>query len=571
MFFTSLKICPEEMVEKVASLTMHPIIEKLLADRGFATEEEMEEFLSLSPALTYSPFLMKDMDAVVHMLIKYANEGRKICVYGDYDADGVTSVVLLLQILGDLTQNLMHYIPSRFDEGYGLNKEAIRAIADAGAEMIITTDCGCVSHVEVEYGKELGIFMIVTDHHNIDERAPDCLMINPKRRDCFYPYDMLCGCGVAFKVAQAIQRKAGLPRSSLNKLLDLVAIATVGDIVPLLDENRTLVKIGLKRVMANKRPGLAALLAVSDIKPESINSTSVAFGIVPRINAAGRMNSADYAVRLLTSEDETEAGKLADLLAKNNDERKNVQAETYERIKALIEEKHVNDKFIVADGGDSHEGIAGIVAGKLKDDYNRPVVIITNSSEEGMVKGTGRSVPGIDIFELIKRRADLFERYGGHAGACGFMMRADNAEQLRESLVEAAEQLYEEDPDLFKHNIKIDAVIKIKELSYDFIEQLKLLEPYGHCNEKPMFAIQRVKPKNTAWMAKGKKHIRAKVYDDSGAEIDCVAFFVPEKTAELLESGEYIDVAGYPEKNVFRNMTRLQFIIKGVRPSKVRK
>ena len=260
---------------------IHPIIRQVLRNRGITEETDILEFLSEKPNRTYDPFLLKNMEAGVDFLLSSIEQNRRICIYGDYDADGVTSISLLMQILSHLTQNLTYYIPSRFDEGYGLNKDAIDQIKDDGVDLIVTVDCGSVSHEEVEYGKSIGIDFIVTDHHNINERPAECILINPKQADCNYPFKQLAGCGVAFKLAQGIQRKAGLSKTILTEVLDLVAIGTIGDIVPLIDENRTLTKYGIGIINSMKRPGLKRLIQEVGLTTGKIKSENIAYIIVP--------------------------------------------------------------------------------------------------------------------------------------------------------------------------------------------------------------------------------------------------------------------------------------------------
>lgn len=287
------------------SLNISPTILKLLNNRGIADEEEIAEFLSDRPQKTYDPSLLDDIETGVDLILSEIEKGSSICIYGDYDADGITSTSLMLSILGHLMpkERLDYYIPSRFEEGYGLNMEAVKHIAESGAGMIITVDCGSVSSEEVKYAQELGLKIVVTDHHNITDRMADCLLINPKKPKNAYPFRDLSGCGTAFKVAQVIQKKAGLPKSVLTEVLDLVAIGTIGDIMPLVDENRTMVKFGIKMINTGRRPGLRKLIEGAGLKVGNINSENVGFVIVPHLNASGRIEDASQAVRLLTAEE----------------------------------------------------------------------------------------------------------------------------------------------------------------------------------------------------------------------------------------------------------------------------
>ncbi|MDD3170015.1 MAG: single-stranded-DNA-specific exonuclease RecJ, partial [Eubacteriales bacterium] len=366
---------------------IHPMIREILKHRGVTEEADILEFLSEKPSLTYDPFLLKNLEAGVDFLLSAIKQNKKICIYGDYDADGVTSISLLMEILSNLTENLTYYIPSRFDEGYGLNKDAIELLRSQGTDLILTVDCGSVSYEEVEYGKSLGIDFIITDHHNINDKPADCILINPKQADCSYPFKHLAGCGVAFKLAQGIQRKAGLPKSLLNGVLDLVAIATIGDIVPLIDENRTLTKYGMGIINARRRPGLDRLIKETGLTTEKIKSENIAYIIVPHLNAAGRLLDAKIGVELLLARDEKKITENVAVLIDNNKERKRIQEEAFHKCKEVIATEHSRDLFYIIAPKGIHEGIAGIVAGKIKDEYGRPAIIVTESAD-GCLKGT---------------------------------------------------------------------------------------------------------------------------------------------------------------------------------------
>ena len=282
--------------------TAKDIINELLRNRGIISDEEISEFLSDKPQKTYDPFLLLNMEAGVDLLLSEIDAGSRICIYGDYDADGVTSICIMSRLLSELTDNFTYYIPSRFDEGYGLNRDAVRRVRDEGADLLVTVDCGSVSYDEVEYAKELGMKVIVTDHHNVEDIKADCILINPKQPGCRYPFRELAGCGVAFKIVQAVCRRRGLPKSVISDVLDLTAIGTVGDIVSLTDENRTIVKYGLRRINSGSRKALKMLAEAISLK--RVTSENIAFGIAPHINAAGRMKDASEAAELFLTEDE---------------------------------------------------------------------------------------------------------------------------------------------------------------------------------------------------------------------------------------------------------------------------
>ena len=350
-------------------MNINPIIKKLLQNRGIDSEEDIIEFLSDKPKKTYNPFLLPDMEAGVDLILSEIEKKSNIWIYGDYDADGITSTSLMLNVLSHLTDKdkLNYYIPSRFEEGYGLNKDAICEIASKGCNLLITVDCGSVSYDEVEYAKSLGLKVLVTDHHNITDVMADCLLINPKKPGSEYPFKEICGCGVAFKVAQALQQKAGLPKQVLTEVLDLVAVGTVGDIMPLVDENRTMVKFGLKVLNLGKRPGLRKLMEGISLHIGKVSSENLSFVIVPHLNASGRIEDASQAVDLLTGRcSEARMEEIVSVIIKKNQMRKKYQSDLFKECQAQIDRENLDD-LILIHAEDAHEGIAGIVAGKIKE------------------------------------------------------------------------------------------------------------------------------------------------------------------------------------------------------------
>jgi single-stranded-DNA-specific exonuclease len=543
-------IVPKESFE-------NDILKELLKKRGLVDNDEIEEFLSNRPQLTYDPFLMKNIDKGAEKILDSINKGKKICIYGDYDADGVCAISLLLEIIGKLTSNITYYIPSRFDEGYGLNKEAIAAIKDDGVGLIVTVDCGSVSAKEVEYAKQIGLDMVVTDHHNLNDNIVSCILINPKQNDCTYPQKELSGCGVAFKLAQALERKTSpaITKSDLNNVLDLVAIATIGDIVPLIGENRTMVKYGLRVINSGSRVGLRMLIEETGLEPGEINSDRIAYIIVPHLNAAGRILSADTGVKLLTYRDEDSLKDLTSLLLSNNQERKRIQQETFEATVDMVEKYHKDDMFLVIDIPEAHEGIAGIVAGKIKDKYHRPTILLTSVDDENL-KGTGRSIEGIDLYEMLSKSKHLFEKFGGHAGACGFTIKRSNFSALRDYLLDAAQRIYEIDPSLFSSKLLIDLAVTVKDLNINLANKIEKLEPYGHKNPKPLFCVRGVRPEIPMYMGDRQQHVRFNV-----GNLTFILFRRGDEFRKYYKSGEPIDLAGYFEKNYYNGYERLQFII----------
>ncbi len=543
-------------------MTNYQIIKELLHNRGVVTEEEITEFLSDKPKQTYDPSLLADAQAGVDLILSEIAEDAKICVFGDYDADGITATTLMLGILGKLTpaENLDYYIPSRFEEGYGLNMEAVKQIADKGVDLMITVDCGSVSPAEVEYAKSLGMKVLVTDHHTITDEMADCLVINPKRAGDAYPFKGLSGCGVAFKLAQIIQKRANLPKSVLSEALDLVAIGTIGDIMPMLDENRSMVKYGLQVLNTGHRYGLRKLAEGAGLKPGEITAENIGFVIAPHLNASGRMEDASQAVKLLLApEGSPEADRIvADLLCKNR-ERKRLQQETFDLCTENITQA---EDFLVLRLENAHEGITGIVAGKIKERYNRPTVILTPSGcEKQYLKGTGRSIEGVNLYDLLKKHEGYFEKFGGHAGACGFLMGAEHFDGLKSGLLADMAELKEQNPGIFEKKRPFDLEINVEDMSVELAEAIAKLAPFGNQNPKPLFCVRNVELSDVRYMGEQGQHVRFKL-SQGGKCVTCVLFGNAKDYAEILDGDRYAAaIAGSLDCQIWQGAKRLQFMV----------
>ncbi|MBR4860835.1 MAG: single-stranded-DNA-specific exonuclease RecJ [Firmicutes bacterium] len=541
---------------------------KLLHKRGIQEQEDIMEFLSPSPRRTYDPFLLKNMEEGVSLILEEAVKGSRICIYGDYDADGITSTTLMLSILSHITDpgQVDYYIPSRFEEGYGLNMDAVRQISERGVDLIITVDCGSVSYEEVEYAKQLGMKVLVTDHHNVTDTIADCLVINPKQPGCPYPFKSLAGCGVAFKVAQAIQQRADLPKSVINEVLDLVAIGTVGDIMPLVDENRTIVKFGLRILNRCQRTGLARLIEAVSLTPGKITSENISYVIVPHLNASGRIEDASMAVELLRCAEEPKDASASEALdekvatlVNQNIQRKKLQQDTF---RSCVEDLHEVKDFILIRSEDAHEGIAGIVAGKLKETYYRPAVLVTPSGEEKKyLKGTGRSIAGVNLYELLKKNEHLFEKFGGHAGACGFLMPEEHLPELEKSLLDSMEEIKKENPDIFCRQYDIDLNVDVEELTADFARELELLAPFGNSNPKPLFQLSNVTLDDIRYMGDAEQHMRFFAWSHSGRRIQCVLFNDAQRYGLAVHARRPVELVGTLECQVWQGQERIQFLV----------
>lgn len=551
-------------------MDIDPKIIELLHRRGIKTDEEIAEFLSDKPKETYDPFLLPDMEEGVDLILSACDNGEKICIYGDYDADGVTSTVIMTEVLSQLTDNIIQYIPSRFDEGYGLNKNAIDTIRKAGADLIITVDCGSVSVDEVEYAKSLGMDIMITDHHRIEDKQADTILINPARKDSQYPFSYLAGCGVAFKVAQALTDAAGLPKSKLTEMLDLVALGTIGDIVPLVSENRMLVKYGLRTINTSRRNALKVLIEKTGLKPGQIKCENVSFVLVPHINAAGRMKSAALALKLFLAKDEDKMKQYADELVACNAERKKLQNEVFNRACSEVDSKYSDYDFLLVDLKDAHEGVAGIAAGKLREKYGVPSVIVTDNGD-GMYKGTGRSPEGIDLYSLLKNEEEWFTNFGGHAAACGFTMKKEGLEAVRNDLNERAAELRRDDPELFDREAEAELELEPEEVTTEFASQLEMLEPCGRDNERPLVQVSGVPGRLSKMGAEG-QFIRFAFdpYQGSGT-CDCtfLMFRSAEKYGEVVTeaagNGSRITVIGSMLNHEWNGRTSVQIVVEAVK------
>lgn len=549
---------------------------KLLHKRGLETEDDIKEFLSASPRRTYDPFLLKNMEEGVHLILEEAISGRRICIYGDYDADGITSTTLMLCVLSHITEpgQVDYYIPSRFDEGYGLNKDAISHIHERGFDMILTVDCGSVSAEEVDYAKELGMKILVTDHHTVTDTIADCLVINPKQPGCPYPFKELAGCGVAFKVAQAIQQRADLPKSVLTEVMDLAAIGTVGDIMPLIDENRTLVKFGMKMMNLGYRVGLQRLIEGASLTPGKITSENISYVIVPHLNASGRIEDASKAVELLrcSEEPKTEAESQAldekvAVLLNQNIMRKRLQQDTFKSCVDSLhaigagDEKTVKD-FIVIRAENAHEGIAGIVAGKLKETYYRPAILVTPSGEKKQfLKGTGRSIAGVNLYALLKENEAMFEKFGGHAGACGFLMKEACLPELEAALLKAMARIREDHPEIFCRTYDIDMDVQLEELTLNLAREMELLAPFGNANPRPLFRCTDVTMEDVRYMGDANQHMRFQARSRYGKRLSCVLFGSAQSYKDVGLRHGMVNLIGNLESQIWQGQERLQFLV----------
>lgn len=539
-----------------------------MKNRGITGPEEIREYISRKPQTAYDPFLMKGMDEAVSRIFQAVDNKEKIVVYGDYDTDGVTSTALLMRAIGTYTSNLSYYIPSRLDEGYGLHKESISRIKEEGADLLVSVDCGATAAEEVEFAHSISLDTVITDHHNVGEKKAPGIVVDPRDKDSGYPFAGLAGVGVAYKLALALSAERPLPPGMKLSLLELVAIGTIGDIMPLTDENRTIVKYGLNVINSGRCClGIMRLIEMAGLDYKTITATGMAFGIIPRINSAGRLGDASVSVKMLLSENEDSAEVYCSRLMELNDRRRNLQDKAYEVCRPEAEHQLEDGDFLLIEARGVHEGILGIVAGKIKEEMHRPVVIVTPGGEDGLWKGTGRSVEGVNLFEMLNKYNQRFVHFGGHNAACGFTIEESEIAQLRKDLQRDMAQVCRENPAVFDEPVFVDEYIGIEEADLDLAEGLKLFEPCGKDNEMPVFGFSNVRIEDWKFLKNGRKYARFSVV--AGRDrITGLLFHDAEEALSLAESGEPLDVYGKLEINNWRNISSVQMIVDGIRLSR---
>jgi single-stranded-DNA-specific exonuclease len=486
-------------------LGIEPLISNLLVQRGIRTFEEAKAFFRPDLSMLHDPFLMKDMDKAVARLEKAIKNNEKILIYGDYDVDGTTAVSLLYTFLKTVHPPVDYYIPDRYAEGYGISFTGIDFAKENGFSLIIALDCGIKSLDKVEYASERNIDFIICDHHRPGDSLPKAVaVLDPKRSDCSYPYDELCGCGVGFKLVQAYAAKNKIPFEELLPYLDLVAISIAADIVPITGENRILAFFGLKQLNKSPREGIKAILALNNIKRE-LNISDLVFIIGPRINAAGRIESGKLAVRLLTSGDIESATSSGLNIHDNNIERRSLDTSITQQALQMIDDSAelMNRKSTVLFHPEWHKGVIGIVASRLTEKYYRPTIVLTASN--GKATGSARSVKDFDVYEAIDACSDLLEQFGGHKYAAGLTLKLENIDAFSRRFEEVVSSTITDD--LLVPEVEIDAQINLSDINPKFFRILKQFEPFGPGNMSPVFMTEKIKDKGYGKVV-GSKHLR---------------------------------------------------------------
>ena len=543
-------------------MKISPEIGQILKNRGIENEEDAEIFINPSLKYLRDPFLMKDMKKAVDR-IKYAIENNQnIWIYGDYDVDGVSSTSILCIYFDSIGYQVKYYIPNRLEEGYGINEEAIKTLKEQNCDLIISVDCGITSIKEVELANKLGIDVIITDHHEVQGEVPNAYaVINHKQKDCNYPFDVLCGCGVAFKLIQALTPKEEF-KTSMYNYLEIVTLATICDVVPLVDENRIIVKNGLKLMQEGKNLGLKELIKVCGIETDKIGSSHIGFSIGPRINASGRLGYSYLGVELFTTKSKEEAIEIANLLEEKNNERQLIEAKMYHEAEEILlnDKNYENDKVLVIANKGWQHGVIGIVASKLTEKYYKPTILLT--IEDNEATGSARSIKGFSIFDTLYNCSELLNKFGGHEQAAGLSMDAKNIDLLRKKVNEIADySLTEED---MIENISVEFELNENAVGFNLIEELHSLEPFGINNPSPRFIMRNLEIRSIFRMGKEKNHLKLNLEKD--AIYECVGFNMAYMAPQF-DIGDKVDVLFQLDENTYMGNRKIQFLLKDIRMS----
>ena len=550
----------EEKKEKLKQkYNLNNLLATILANRNIMDENQIRKFLNPTRNDFHNPFQMLDMEIAVERIIKAVKNKENVTIYGDYDVDGITSITVLKSFLQDLGLTCEIYIPNRLNEGYGLNKEAIQKIKQNGCELMITVDCGISGIEEVEYANSLNIETIVTDHHEAGNELPKAIaVIDNKRKDSTYPFRELAGVGVVFKLIQAIGIRLGLKEEAYLKYLDIVCVGTISDIVPLVDENRVIAKLGLMLIRQTQNIGLRSIINSSGYN--KIDSNTISFGVAPRINACGRMGNAEDALKLFLSKNLNEVSLLTTKLNNYNKKRQETEKQIFESAVGKIQKENLDKNNTIVVGGKGwHHGVIGIVASKITEMYFKPSILL--SFEEGIGKGSGRSIPGFDLHEALTKCTDTIEKFGGHSMAIGITIDEKKFEDFRTEFENVASESHIEE---IIPIINIDAKINLSDINKEMVDSLKQLEPFGEGNKMPVFAFKNLKIDSIRALSEG-KHLKLTLKDNNNI-INAIGFNLGG-LAEEYRIGDKIDVAGVLEINNFNGVDSLQINIKDVMKS----
>lgn len=540
-----------------------PILKQIVFNRGLATDAEARAFLKAEPSSNTDPFQLIGMHATVDRICYALQHDEPIAIYGDYDVDGVTATALLVQALTALGANVRGYIPNRFDEGYGLNKDALDSLKADGVKLVITVDCGIRSPDEALHAQTIGLDLIISDHHHPDgtNLPPALAVINPKQHGDPYMDKDLAGVGIAYKIAEALV-SVREPNNGFhtNDLLDLVALGTVADLAPLVGENRVLVRRGLRQIRETKRQGLFSLAGIADLKIDKCTAGNIGFMLGPRLNASGRLESALASFELLTTTDFMRAGQLAQQLDQQNRQRQSITRTMQEQAEAIAMGEDPEAFLLFAAHEEFNPGVVGLAASRLTEMYYRPAIVAAKSAEE--TRGSCRSIPEFHITDALDRCKDLLVRHGGHAAAAGFTVKNENLPELVSRLKEIAkDQLGSRD---LRQTLTADLEVPLSELNFDVLKHLMFLEPTGYGNPEAVFVSRNVKVRASRTVGAEGRHLKLTLEDERGASVDAIGFRLGHLKTDL---PPYIDVLYRFEANEFNGRRTLQLNLKDLKPA----
>ena len=540
-----------------------PVTARIIRNRDVIGEDEIDRYLNGTIRDLYDPHLLKDMDRAVALIQEKIRQGKKIRIVGDYDIDGVCSTYLLYRGISRCKGVVDYQIPERIKDGYGINEAIIRKAAEDGIDTIVTCDNGIAAREQIALAKESGMTVIVTDHHEVpvnedgqEVLPPADAVVNPKQKDCPYPFSGICGGVVAYKLVQVLYEVCGVPQREWEDLLEFAAIATVGDVMKLQDENRILVRWGLKQMPRTKSVGLRKLVEACNLDITALTAYHIGFVIGPCLNASGRLQTAKLALELLLCQEEGKAEQMAAELKNLNEERKELTAEGVEEALQQVEEKLAQDPVLVVYLPECHESLAGIIAGRVREAWNKPTFVLTRG--EDCVKGSGRSIEAYHMYQALCGVQDLLLKFGGHPMAAGFSLEEAHVEEFRRRLNEQT-QLKPED---FIPKIWIDVAMPLEYLSERLVEELKILEPFGQGNEKPQFAQKNLHIRSVRVLGKNRNAVKLSLVTEQGLPMDGMLFTEGDRFVEELGSSRMIDVIYYPDVNEYNGNRTLQIVIR---------
>ena len=563
--YESLTTQQKEQRDELAKKTgISPVLSQLLMQRGISSVEDARKFFHPSLKDLHDPFLLPDMDKAIKRIETALGQKQRILIYGDYDVDGTTAVALVYKFLRKFTTNLDYYIPDRYDEGYGISEQGIDYAEETGVKLIIALDCGIKANEKIDYAKSKGIDFIIGDHHMPDEVLPDAVaVIDAKRLDSTYPYEHLSGCGVGFKLVQALAQNNKIDFSEITDLLDLVAVSVASDIVPITGENRILTYYGLKQINSNPSLGLKGIIDICGLTYKSITVNDIIFKIGPRINASGRMMKGKEAVDLLLSNTIEDAREKSMNIDHYNDDRRELDKRITDEAMQFIDE-NVNmkeKKSLVVYNETWHKGVIGIVASRLTEKYLRPAVVLTKS--QGLITGSARSVMGFDVYKAIEACKDILENFGGHTYAAGLSLKEENLQEFKRRFEALSLEMIA--PEMMRPQINVDAELTFKEINSKFIEDLSSFAPFGPDNLNPIFVTCNVMDYGTSKLVgKDNVHLKLEMMDDTiSTPVNGIAFRQSD-SYEKVKSDMPFDICYTLEENTHNGKTNIQLYVKDI-------